>query len=482
MLKKRSLADNFVFQFFYHVLNYVVPLIITPYITRVIGIKGLGVYQFSRTTSYYFFLLAMLGIARYGQRLISTSASKPLELRKNFWSLYFLHFCISFTAVVLYLLFVVLFIKEDRLIYYLQTFYVASAVFDATWFFEGVEDFKSVVLKNSLMKLISCVGIFVFVKSPSDLWLYTLITSLASLFCQVAILAQAVRLVKPIPFSKIEVLQHIKPLFYLSVTIITASLYAVFDKTLLGLMSTKDDVVFYEYSNRFITIPRDLISIVGVVVFPRACKLASEGDFVGLKKYMNYSIIIVSMFGFACFWGLLATSDAIAVLYYGEDYEVCGQIIKALAPNILITDLGGILRTQYLIPRNKEKDYSLCICLNAVINLVLSIFLIPVLGIYGAVLGTIAAELFGFVYQLRLSREVVRWKDFGKQALPFCIIGFIMFAVLEVMNTFMSVSIVNLVLEILAGAVIYCALSGLYLLRFQPELAKLLLGKLRRRG
>lgn len=55
MLKKRSLADNFVFQFFYHVLNYVVPLIITPYITRVIGIKGLGVYQFSRTIKKGFY-------------------------------------------------------------------------------------------------------------------------------------------------------------------------------------------------------------------------------------------------------------------------------------------------------------------------------------------------------------------------------------------------------------------------------------------
>ena len=477
MLKRRSIANNFVLQFLYRILIYVAPLVVSPYLTRVIGNKGLGVYQYSYTIAYYFVLLSMLGIEKYGQRLIATSVSDSIKLRKSFWSLYSLHFCISLVSMVLFVLFVSFFVHEDRIIFFIQTVYVASAIFDITWFFQGIEDFKSVVVRNSLIKLFEGIAVFTLVKTSKDLWLYALIASGAWLLGQLAMMPQAVQIAKPIGFSKKEVIQHIKPLLVLSIAVIAVSLYTVFDKTLLGIMTTKENVAYYEYSNKIINIPKMIIAVIGTVLFPRACKLAYEGDLVGLKKYMNYSVIATAMIGFASFWGLIATADTIAILYYGKDFAVCGPVIKALSPNILIIELGGLLRAQYLIPKQMDKEYTICICLNAVINLVLSIVLIPVCGIYGAIIGTTAAELFGLIYQMRLSKEVILWKDLARECFPFCIIGLAMFAVLQLLTRYMTMTIINLLIQVMIGALVFSVLTFVYLMVFRKEFGLLLLSK-----
>lgn len=478
-LKKQSITNNFLLQFLYRILIYLAPLIVSPYLTRVVGNKGLGVYQYSYTIAYYFVLLSMLGIEKYGQRVIATSISDSTRLRKNFWSLYCLHFCISLLSMFLFILFVALFVKEDRAIFYLQTLYVASAVFDITWFFQGIEDFRSVVIRNTLIKLFEGIAIFTLVKSSSDLWLYTLIVSISWLLGQLAIMPQAVRIVKPIRFTRKECLIHIKPMLVLSIAVIAVSLYTIFDKTLLGLMTTKENVAYYEYSNKIINIPKMVIAVIGTVLFPRACKLAYEDDVIGLKKYMNYSVIVTAMIGFASFWGLMAMANNIAILYYGNDFAICGSVIMALAPNILIIEFGGILRAQYLIPKEKDKEYTICICINATINLILSISLIPLCGIYGAIIGTTAAELFGLIYQMRLSKEVIRWRDLFKESVPFCIIGFIMFAILKMIDAISPMSIVTLLLQLVVGTVVFLALSLMYLLRFRNEFGRLLVGKIR---
>ena len=477
MIKKRSITNNFILQFLYRILIYVSPLVVSPYLTRVIGDKGLGIYQYSYTVAYYFVLFAMLGIEKYGQRLIATSVSDPVKLRKNFWSLYCLHFCISLVSIFLFILLVTFFVRDDKLIFYIQTVYVASAVFDITWFFQGIEDFKSVVIRNSLIKLFEGVAIFTLVKTSNDLWLYTLIASGAWLLGQLAMLPQAFRIAEPIRFSKREVIQHIKPLLILSAAVIAVSLYTVFDKTLLGLMTTKENVAFYEYSNKIINIPKMFIAVIGTVLFPRACKLAYEDDIAGLKKYMTYSVIVTAMIGFVSVWGLMATANAVAIIYYGKDFAVCGTVIKALSPNILIIELGGILRMQYLIPKKKDKEYTICICLNAVINLILSISLIPVCGIYGAIIGTTAAEIFGLVYQMWLSKEVLLWRDLIREIIPFCLIGLIMYLVLMIMDAFMAMSIVTLLLQVITGAVLFFVLTACYLMTFRKDFGSLLLNK-----
>ena len=478
MLKRQSLTKNYIFQFTYQILITFVPLIISPYLTRTIGDRGLGVFSFSYSIAYYFVLFAMLGIVKYGQRLISENRQDGSKLRKSFWSLYSLHAFVSLISVFAYLCYVHFFIHEDKIIHYIHTIYVVSALFDITWFFYGIENFQSVVIKNAVIKVCECILIFLLVKKETDLWKYTMIVSVGFALGQMVMLPQAIMMVNPIRFSWSDVKVHIKPMFVLSIAVVAVSLYTVFDKTLLGIMTTKENVAYYEYSNKIISIPKSIISVIGTVTFPRACRLVNEGDTVGLQKRMLDTVLLVCIIGFGAIFGLCAVADPLAVLYYGESFATCGGVIKSLTPIIVIVELGSILRMQYLIPMKMDKSYTICICLNSAVNVVLSMSLIRFIGIYGAVIGTMAAELFGLVYQMHLCREVISWRNIFREAIPFCLIGFVMFGIVRIAYSMLGHSIKSLVLVILLGALVYLAGSLLFLALYRKQYYHSIKGKL----
>ena len=477
-MKKQSLSKNMIFQFLYQGLILFIPLVLSPYLTRTLQETAIGVYSYTNSIAYYFVILAMLGISRHGQRVISQSSDDEMSLRRNFWSLFTVHVLISIVVLFSYLLFVKLFVREDILIYLIQTFYVASAIFDITWLFYGLENFKSVVVKNTVVKVAECVLIFVLVRSPDDLWKYTLISTVGLLLGQIVMLPQVIKLVPPIRFTLKDVLIHIKPLLVFSISVIAVSLYTVFDKTLLGIMTNKDNVAFYEYSNKIITIPKTMLGVVGTVMFPRACKLAAQGDNEGQRKYINYSFLLTSIIGIGSIMGLCAISNLFAVIYFGSSFAICGYIIIALSPLIFIIGIGDIIRTQYMIPNHLDKQFNICILLNALVNIVLSISLIPIIGIYGAVVGTVSAELFGIVYQFIICRKFIKYRDIVSIAFPFVCFGLIMFLVIKMMQNFLVNGLISLLIEMLVGGFIYAILTIIYLYKCKKELWSMLTSKI----
>lgn len=82
---------------------------------------------------------------------------------------------------------------------------MASAIFDITWLFYGLENFKSVVIKNALIKIFECICVFIFVKQPNDLGIYAFINATSILIGQAIMIPQAVKAVRPIKFTKEDV-------------------------------------------------------------------------------------------------------------------------------------------------------------------------------------------------------------------------------------------------------------------------------------
>lgn len=482
MIQKQSLIKNYVYQFLYQGLILIIPFVLSPYLTRTLMGEGLGVYTYVNSIAYYFVIAANLGIGVHGKRIISQNSGDEIELRKKFWSLFTLHAIISVLVSIIYIGYIALFVTKYETIYIIELAYVLSALFDITWLFYGLENFKSVVIRNTVVKVIECVLIFSFVKSPGDLSTYTFITGGSLLAGQVVMLPMAMKIVKPIRFKRDDVFVHIKPLLLFSVALIASSLYTVFDKTLIGMMMTIDNVAFYEFSNRIISIPRTFVEVASTVMFPRACKLAAAGDIAGQKKYINYSFIITAFIGVGSVFGLAAIADQFALLYYGEEFAICGSIMISLSPLVYIVGAGKILRSQCLIPNGMDKQFNLCIVYNAIINLALSALLIPYCGVYGAVIGTIAAELFGFVYQFVLARNFVNIKIIFVSLVPFIVNGLIMFLVLKFVSAIVPTGGAGLVLQVCIGVVVYCLLSILYLILFKKDFALELKNKFIKKG
>ncbi|MCD8117246.1 MAG: oligosaccharide flippase family protein [Oscillospiraceae bacterium] len=462
LLRPDGAKKNFVFQIFYQVVILVIPLVVSPYLTRTMGSTSLGVYTYTYSIAYYFVVFAMLGINRHGQRIIAQRRGDMVSLRKTFWSLYCIHFIASLLALAAYLIYVFAICASDVKIALVQTIYVFSAALDITWLFYGLEKFRIVAVRNAIVKLLETGCIFLFVKSPSDVGVYTLIMAASACLGQLVMMPQVVTAIPPIRFSKADMKEHIRPLLTLFAAVIAVTLYTVFDKTLLGIMATKDDVAFYEYSDKIVKIPRTFIGVIGTVLFPRACRYAAEGDFKKLDRNFNYCLIVTCFIGFAACFGLAAVAKTFAVIYYGEAFAICGSVMISMCPIILIIGFGETVRQSYIYPLKMDSTMVKILSLNAVTNLILSALLIPVLGIYGAVVGTIGAETVGLVAEMWVCRKYLSFREFFGTVIPFAAFGAVMYAGVRLVAHWFDGSIIALLVQIAVGAVIYCVLSFIY--------------------
>ena len=479
-MKRDSVSKNLVFQFFYQVVMLVLPLIISPYLTRTLGSSGLGAYTYSYTIAYYFILFANLGISRHGQRTVAEKIAKKEDYQKAFWSILYLHFLVSAVVAAIYFIFVFIFCKDNKALFLVEGIFVCSAIFDITWFFYGIEKFKSVVIKNTIIKIIEFALIFLFVKSQADLIIYAIIVSSGIFLGQLVLLPGALKICKPVFVKKEEIISNIKPMFVFFISVLAVSLYTVFDKVLIGLMVDKSNVAFYEYSNKIISIPLTFITIIGTVLFPKACQLASQNDTAGQKKYINASLLLTSFIGMGTMFGLFSISKEFSIIYFGEGFSECGMIMICMSGLPYIIGVGEIIRSQFMIPYHMDFHFNFCIVANAILNIVLSIALIPVLGVYGAVVGTCAAELFGCSYQLFICRKYLKLKDIFAKLFPFVFIGFFMFGFINILSSFLNEGIVGLIVKVLSGAFVFCAASFLYIYLFEKDVWHMFLDKFKR--
>lgn len=469
VIQKQSLVKNLSYQFLYQVLVLVVPLVMTPYLTRTLHGEALGVYQYVNSIVSYFFLFANLGIARHGARLISQKVDNERDLRIAFWSLFVLHAIVAFLCILAYALFVRLFVKDNVDIYYIHILYLISALFDTSWFFIGLECFKKVVIYSSVVKVIETVFIFVFVKEASDLSVYALIINCGFALNSIVLFVNVFGVVKPIRISMKDIVIHIKPMLLFTVSVVAASLYTVFDKTLLGVLASKENVAYYTYSYQIIRVPIVISSVVGSVVFPRACRMVAEGNTKEQKKVFDCSITFITMVSVGAMFGILGVSDLLAEVYLGKEFSVCGNVMKALTPLIYIVSIGEIIRNQYLIPNGLDDKYVKCLIFNAIINVVISSILIPFLGIFGAIIGTMCAELFGLLYQSSCCCSAFSFKEVLVQIIPFSIFGFAMLCIIYCVGFVLPFNFLGLIVEILIGFLVYAVLVILYFVKSKKQ-------------
>lgn len=468
-MKEQSVKSNLLFQGLYQFLILGVPLISSPYLTRTLGAEQLGIYTYTNSIAYYFVILATLGISRHGQRVIAAASHDKIRLRKTFWSLYLVHAFFSILALLCYVVFILFITIGNEIVFAIQGLYVLSALFDITWLFYGLENFRSVVIKNTVVKLLELICVFVFVHKPNDLYMYTFIMAGSILIGQFIMIPQMFKLIKPIRVKWGDCKQHIKPLLVLSISVIAVSLYTVFDKTLLGLMLDMSSVSYYEYANKIISVPKTLLGVITTVLFPKVCKLVENENDDTLKKFFDTSFFFTALLGVGFTFIVIGVSRTFAPLYFGTSFAMTGQVMIAMAPVIIIVSLGDLIRTQLMISKHKDGQFILCVVINSIVNIVLSVSLIQIIGIYGAVVGSVMAELCGLMLETWFCRKEINIKNTYLEVLPFLVGGVVALIPMMFIEKSTGISFVSFLAQGVIGCLVYCALCVIYMIKFRRK-------------
>jgi len=475
MLRVSKLRDGVIYQALYQAIAVCIPLVTSPYLSRVLGSEGLGIYSYNYSIVSYFLIFATLGVATYGLRAISQSNSKR-EVCTNFWGIYLFHLIASVLSLIAYLLFILLCAK-DRITYdisMIQVLYLLGECLNINWLFFGLEKNKSIVIRNLIIKIITVTSIFIFVNEQEDVTIYIFILALSYLLSNLVMWICLKGCITRVKIGLYDITKHIRPCLVLFIPEIAASVYHIMDKTFLGLFSDNANVGYYYNADKLLNIPLTVVTGCSAVFMSRACAQAKQLDICGLKKTQNESILFGMCMICAVAFGICAVTEEFIPLFFGTGYEECVILVKYFAAIVIIKTISTHTRSVFLIPENDDSSYAKSITIGALINLGVNYILIAKLrlGAIGATISTLFAEVLVVFLQIVFmkTREQKRECTIGVlKSLAYVLIGFLMFFAVSLIPWGDRGILTILILKIFVGAGMYI-LGCMIMWRFWPSL------------
>lgn len=455
-MHKNNIVKNYIYNSFYQILIMVLPLITMPYISRVLGAEAIGMYGYTNSITQYFILFGCIGLNLYGQREIAYHQNNNFERSKSFWEL----FLIRVISISLFtIIFIVSLCRNDKygFLFCIQILDIIASLVDISWFFQGMEDFKKIVVRNSCVKIIGVVLILCLVNSPDDLWIYALIYSATLflgnltmwLYMPKYLIRISIRLCKPF--------RHLKPALVLFVPQIATSIYTLLDKSMIGLLTGNDaEVAYYEQAQKIIKMALSLATSLGTVMLPRIANMYSQGKLDEIRGYIYKSVQFVCALSFPICFGICIIANDFIPWFLGDGYGDVVYNTILMAPIIPIIGMSNVIGVQYFLPIGKQKEYTKSVAGGTLVNLILNFIFIPFFLSKGAVIASVIAEITVLIIQLLLVKKEIQFRKILKLIFKYAIAAIIMTVILIVIPfEWVESVILRIGLTVIIGGIVY---------------------------
>ena len=458
-----TIKKNIAYNTIYQILILIIPLITLPYVSRVLNADGVGIYSFTYSIVNYFMLFSLLGINKYGNRLIAKVRDDKEKLSKEFWSLYFFQLITTFISATIYMVYLLTINNSYKSIAYIQMIYLISTALDINWFFFGMEKFKITVTRNTVIKVIALFLIFAFVKTSNDIWIYTLILSGSAVVSNLILFPFLRKYITKVHINFSDIIKHFKPNLIMFIPVLSVSIYTIMDKIMLGAFTNVSEVGYYENAEKIIQAPMAILTAVGTVMMPRISNLVSNNSEDIIKKLLTQMLKFIMFVSLPMALGLMAISKDFSIILFGQSFEKTGLLISILSINIIIFAWGNVFRTQYLIPKEKDKEYVLSGLIGAFINVILNLLLIPRLLSVGACISTVVCELGVTGYQSYILRKELNLKEYLNSIIGFIIKALIMLIIILLVHKLAINSTMKMLIQIFIGVIVYSLINIKYI-------------------
>ena len=477
----KSIKKNYLYNLAFQILSIILPLITAPYLARVLGVEGVGVSAYTLSIVAYFILVANLGVASFGQREVAMYQDDKKKYSKIFWNLMTFKLIVGLLTIIGYL-FLILLVDRYQIIYGILVINLFANIFDISWLYQGLEEYKLISIRNILVKTLFAISIFVFVKTSNDLNLYMLLNGLSLIISTFALWTRL-----PKDIEKPD-LKSLKPFLYLKDTLIyflpqvATTIYTVLDRTMLGLMTSGQvENGYYEQAYKIVQVALAVVTSLNAVMSPRIAFLYKKNNIAEIKERLRKSLRFVMMTSIPLTFGIMAIASVFVPFFFGEGYEKVIILLPLFAPIILIIALSNCLNGQCLTPCGMRLKSAIVLWIGAILNLICNLIFIPQLGSFGAVIGSLVAEGVITILYFWLSRSYVSFFNIIKDWVKYLIAGVLMYFVVIFAKGVFDGNALYMVLEVLIGALIYGTILFILRDKMVYEFLSLLAGKIRKK-
>ena len=406
----KSIKFNFIMNFILTVSNFLFPLITFPYVSRVLLPEGTGKVAFALSIVSYFTIFASFGVATYGIRAVAQVRDDKERLSKTMHELLFINI-ISMTIVYVALAIAILVVPKfamEKELFWVTSLFILFTIIGIEWLYKGLEKYQYITIRTIIFKIASLFLVFLFVKEKSDYIIFSFISIFAIVGSGVLNLINSRKLINYTLYSEYEFKKHLKPMFVLFLTSMAIAIYTSLDEGLLGLLSSPEQVGYYNAAVRVKGILFTLITSLGVVLLPRLSYYVEnhmETEFhEALAKSTNFIIVIAA--SVVIFFTLFA-KETILILA-GENYVASIIPLQIVVWALILSAITNILGIQILLPLKKDKQLLFSVLCAATVDVIANFLLVPKLAAVGTALSVIAAELSVLIVQIIILRQYIK--------------------------------------------------------------------------
>lgn len=390
-------------------VSFLLPLLILPYLIRVIGADKFGLIAFAQAFVQYFMILTDYGSSVWATREISLYKGKKEKVSAIFSSVIIIKLiltALSFLAFFLILKFVPKF-KSEPLVYLFSFLAVIGNALFPVWFFMGTEKMKYITAFNIIGGIIYVLGIFILVKTPADYLWIPLLNSLVFLINAVLGLSVALKKFQVNfalqPYGEIR--NQLKAGWRIFSSIVAINAYTVTRTFAMGLLTNNTLTAYYSIAERVSNVIRSFpLDSFSQAVFPRLSKIFHTDK--------NRAFLLMQKIQRVATHGFLISLPVIFLFTPGIVKIVCGEEFKEVvfSLRLLLVSVffvgANAYRVQFLLVSGRADIYSRIHIVAALAGLPLIFALIGSFSYLGAAYSTIIIELGVLISTIQTIRNL----------------------------------------------------------------------------
>lgn len=478
----KSLKKNALLNVFRNITRLLFPLIIFPYVSRILMPEGIGKVNFANSIISYFSIIAMLGINSYGVREAAKIRDDKEALSKFTKEMFIINIISTIVAYILLFLSLVFVKKFENyrilLIVTSSTLLLNTLGFE--WLFLALEDYFYVTVRTIVFQVVSLILVFFMVRKPEDVLNYALVSVISNAGANICNIFSVRRFLNFRVREKLEFRKHLQPVFVLFFSSIAIIIFSMLDTSMVGFLRDDIEVGYYSAATKIVRMIRDLFPAISAVLCSRVSIYYAQNNFEKIKDVSKKILDLFYAFSIPICMGLILLMEPVVLLMCGKEFLPAVSVGQVMAPLVILSSVSGYLSGCILISFGREKIYMFIEMGAALLDVVLNFVFIPKYGALGAAIATMITEAAMFIIFHYFTRDVLIGVKIIKNLLEYIFAALVMGGLILVELHFLKTDyIFTLLICFVSGVVTYGGLLLLMRNSFVLEMERFAVKKLK---
>jgi len=332
-LASKKIYGNMISLFIVQVFNYLSPILVLPFLSRVLGVDKFGVVMINMSLSMMFLVVSDYGFGLLASYKIAKLGEDKIKISNLFSSIITIKIFLFLLCFIAYFFY----FEINKLSLSLFVFFSINLFFQSfqfIWFFQGIEKMKYATLSIVTSKVIYAVSIFILVTDESRYSYVFLSLSISSFFALLLscyfYFTNGYRLVIPDIRVTLSIFKDSTPFFFSRAAV---NVYTTASTFILGQFSGVKEAALYSGAEKIYQAGQSLTQPFTQAIYPY---LARSND----TKYLFKALALIFPFYLIGVMIVYYFSDYIINLFYGPNFNDSIYILHVFLLSSLVTFLS----------------------------------------------------------------------------------------------------------------------------------------------